>query len=183
MNCIIKCCCSDNKRTYDYIMPVLKRTRRSSVVPYVKTEGKIYFLFGIDKTHREMTDLGGGIKKNETSTQAAHREFHEETRGIFDQVINTLSLSNCKSFIGNYTTVTFVQVHPGWRKLANERFKSRKSAKKIHNEISELLWVSSDDLGAIIKGGGKVAMWEKLTNDYINIMNLFNLARCESPQV
>lgn len=183
MNCIIKCCYSGNRRTYNYIMPMLKRTRRTSVVPYIKSEDKIHFLFGIDKTYREMTDFGGGVKKDETLIQAAHREFHEETKGIFAKVINISSLSKCKNFVGEYTTVTFVQVHSGWKKIANERFKSRKSTKKIHNEISELLWVSSDDLDNIVKGGGKVAMWDKLTDDYINIMNLFKMARCESPKV
>ena len=48
------------------------KTNRAAVLPYIiknniHGESKIYFLVAIDKKSGDITDLGGGVKKNECS--------------------------------------------------------------------------------------------------------------------
>ena len=66
------------------------KSTRASVLPYViKNDGnqrKIYFLFGIDRETGDITDLGGGVKRDEFSLEAGLREFREESDEIFGTI-------------------------------------------------------------------------------------------------
>ena len=91
-----------------------KRSKRSAVLPYVIKPSElengpytIYFLMGeyqpiadnssVINNEREFTDLGGGVKKDETDIQAAYRECSEEAKVIFDNIITIDHLSTCIS--------------------------------------------------------------------------------------
>jgi hypothetical protein len=52
---------------------------------------------GIHTESGDITDIGGGVKKDETDIIAGSREFSEETRGIFDTLITQERLSSCLS--------------------------------------------------------------------------------------
>ena len=49
-------------------------------------EGKTYFCLGIDSNFGDLTDFGGGMKKNETFINCGLRELEEESKGVFGEI-------------------------------------------------------------------------------------------------
>lgn len=80
-----------------------KHSNRAAVIPYIiknidSDNSEIWFLMGIHKKTKEITDFGGGVKKGENDLSAALRELHEETRDIFkDTITTTDNFLNCIS--------------------------------------------------------------------------------------
>jgi len=57
---------------------------RIGIIPYIKHNGQMYFLMGVDSRTGDVCDFGGKLNKGETNLQAAMREFMEETKQIID---------------------------------------------------------------------------------------------------
>ena len=134
------------------------KSSRSSVLPYVIKNNngvrKIYFLLGIDRETGDITDLGGGVKRDEFSLEAGLREFREESDEIFGNIYNhpndymrNIALS------GHDMCVLFVPLAIEWYDEAVLLFEKRKTEsfstdgnckKKSHCEIERLVWIDED---------------------------------------
>jgi len=147
------------------------KTNRAAVLPYIiknniHGESKIYFLVAIDKKSGDITDLGGGVKKNECSLIAALREFKEESKEIFEDIYDQINnLSTNLALVCNQMSVLFVPLEERWFELASQKFNSNKINKKTYNEVSELLWVDQDEFLDILEGKNR-EMWKRLRNFY-----------------
>lgn len=135
------------------------KSSRASVLPYVvrniNSKRKIYFLFGIDKETGDITDLGGGVKRDEYSLEAGLREFREESDEIFgtlydrpNDYLRDIAISSTDM------CVLFVPLAFEWYSKAVFLFEQRKrefpistdgnSKKKSHCEIERLVWIDED---------------------------------------
>lgn len=134
----------------------LIRSSRASVVPYLckNINGKdvLYFLFGIDKVSLEITDFGGGVKKEEFSLQAALREFKEESDIIFGDLYNNPNdFINEIAIHSNDMSVLFIPLSNDWYVKAVPEFKNRKndnmkSKKRSHCEMERIFWMDETSL-------------------------------------
>ena len=132
------------------------KSTRASVLPYVVKNNngkrKIYFLLGIDRETGDITDLGGGVKRDEFSLEAGLREFREESDEIFGNIydhpndyMRNIALSDSDM------CVLFVPLAVEWYDEAISLFEKRKTGpfpadgkKKSHCEIERLVWVDED---------------------------------------
>ena len=142
------------------------KSARASVLPYivknVKGKRKIYFLFGIDKESGDITDLGGGVKRDEFSLEAGLREFREESDEIFGNIydhpnnyLRNIALSS------NNMCVLFIPLALEWYDSAIPLFERRKTIpfptidghtkKKSHCEIERLVWIDEDSFIELIQ--------------------------------
>jgi len=148
------------------------RTDRASVVPYIveRTEDgdRLYFLFARDKISGEITDLGGGVKKNEFSLMAALREFREESDEIFGNIYDEINDSATLIAVidSNKMAVLFLPLQKEWYTKAPKMFANRpmENIKRTHNEVSELLWYSEDELKKLLSS--RNTMWTRLRRFY-----------------
>jgi hypothetical protein len=144
------------------------KTNRAAVLPYVIKDFKVYFLVAVDSKTGEITDLGGGVKKNECSIVAAIREFKEETKEIFEGIYNQINnMATNVAIVCNQMCVIFLPLEQIWLDTAVQKFKMKKSHKKICNEISDLLWVEQDDFVNMLDGKSQ-KMWNRIRYFYKN---------------
>jgi hypothetical protein len=101
-----------------------KLFKRAGVLPYTIDENyRVHFLFGIDKISSELTDFGGGCKKNESLVDTAFREFSEETCFIFANEIRKVNL--CQSTVlynGKNNVLFLMYVRNEWLEIAEQKF-------------------------------------------------------------
>lgn len=153
---------------------------RASAVPYVvkKTRSRrgiehttVHFLFGIDRKSGDLTDFGGGVRKNENALIAALREFKEETNGIFDgdvydtpnRYISSISVTN------KVLSTLFVPVDESHLYM---------DVTTSSPEIKEFVWLTQDNLKKLLTGRchKKIMMWGRLRSFYRSI-NIDDLCR------
>ena len=171
------------------------KSSRASVLPYViKNVGKrrkIYFLFGIDRDTGDITDLGGGVKRDEFSLEAGLREFREESDEIFgtlydrpNDYLRDIAISSSDM------CVLFVPLDVEWYDKAVNLFEQRKrepfpsvdgnGKKKSHCEIERLVWIDEDSFLDMIRSRSglcrlqdvsKHQLWSRLQKFYRRKMN------------
>lgn len=119
---------------------------RAGFIPYIKRNGTIYFLLGIDAKSKEIADAGGGIKLNETIISCGIRELIEETKeliqptdlkqikyGIYDKMnSNCIIFCEIKS-VNLYHTII-------------KDFTSSEKCGEEYEEMSSLIWLSTDEM-------------------------------------
>lgn len=159
--------CRVNSRTSEYVN-IYKRDnlQRGAVVPYILVDNVKYFLLGIDTRTGDITDLGGGVWKKESIIQGAFREFHEESLGLFRDIIDISCTSKCISR-DNLNTY-FVPLNVDILKLV-ELCKKFNTMKKIKNEIEKLFLIPETIFKDILCNrfkSGKTKMWALLKKFY-----------------
>lgn len=146
---------------------------RGSVVPYIVDKGVKYFLLGIDSRTGDITDLGGGVWREETVLDGAFREFHEESLDIFKNIVKkeTHSIAVSRDNLNTF----FVPLHTDVNTLVDicNRFNSMK---KTDAEINKLFFVSETNFLNVIKNSKeancrKTRMWNLLKIFYNDIYN------------
>lgn len=119
---------------------------RSGMILYIKISNNLFFLMGVDKKTKELTDFGGGIKESENVITAGLRELKEETKelvkmedleqikvGIYDRYNST-----CVIFCEIKNKSLFTTLHPDFvnlHKIGNE-----------FNELNDVVWLSLNDM-------------------------------------
>nr|QBK86404.1 MAG: NUDIX hydrolase [Marseillevirus LCMAC102] len=151
------------------------QTARAAVVPYTidvhNGTNILYFLFARDRVSGDITDLGGGVKKNEYSLIAALREFREESDEIFGTLYERVNdLTTNIALLGDNMSVLFIPVKWEWYKKAPDLFKEKKKSphfqfKRSHNEVSELLWFNENEFQQLISPKNK-QMWTRIRKFY-----------------
>jgi len=141
------------------------RSKRASVVPYTfiknsKGVYELYMLMGIHAKSGEVTDFGGGVKKDEHDLQASIRELNEETYDMF----NVVSIETFKTCIAitrpAYETVIkptntkvnvegistlFLPVDNVSFKYASSTFK-KMSFHDDKREIRDIMWLKGSEI-------------------------------------
>ena len=154
---------------------------RASVLPYIiKNNGnqrKIYFLLGIDRETGDITDLGGGVKRDEFSLEAGLREFREESDEIFGTIydhpndyMRNIALSSSDM------CVLFVPLAVEWYDEVIPLFEKRKTdpfptdgngKKKSHCEIERLVWIDEDSFIEMIRSRSGSCQLPDISNHQI----------------
>lgn len=142
-------------------MPIVKgkdlssiKVRRAGVIPYTVCNGRLFFLMGVDSQYNQVTDFGGGSKKDENALQTALREFNEETNGIFSNYTSCQqSFDDCIAILDGYcawssqdvnsAAMLFYPLHWSWLWWAQNLFNTN----QVHNgEVSHIVWMSDIQL-------------------------------------
>lgn len=148
------------------------KSRRASVVPYVVIGGKIYLLYGIHSSTGEICDMGGGVKKYESSLSAGIREFKEESRGVLGGVCMSPSLG----LHSESMSVLYVRVD-------DEYYTSRITLLdgEGDNELSGMVWLGEDLFRRLLvsKKAQGMRMWGRVKNFYkdVDVSELTSLMR------
>jgi 8-oxo-dGTP pyrophosphatase MutT (NUDIX family) len=138
------------------------RKPRAGVIPFTVSDGKMYFLFAKDRMTGELSDFGGGCKKNETALDTAIREFKEESNAMFSDMFYTEATYNDTFALSNdKMAIVFLPIYNTWLKHASQKFKY-----KHNTEVSDVVWIDEDDLiKAVINNQivqGNLKMWVKI---------------------
>jgi hypothetical protein len=158
--------------------------QRAAVVPFTIKEGDLYFCFGKDTKTSDITDAGGGRKRNETLIQTGFREWEEEFRAIFGKehrsfndscmLVSALSEKRRKCAI-------FYPVLPCEIREAPKRFKESvikdEFSNKAYKELSDIIWVNTPKLRRLTSRQGE--MWKELKPFYHEALkpDMFELLR------
>lgn len=119
---------------------------RSGVIIYTHFKGKTYFCLGVDNNFGDLTDFGGGMKKNETFINCGLRELEEESKGVFGEIKEEEIQSNMGVYSKNMM-IMFI-----YRNV--DMVKTKKDFKP-NNEVSNIEWIETKDFIDIISGKGK----------------------------
>jgi len=119
---------------------------RSGVIIYTHFKGKTYFCLGVDSNFGDLTDFGGGMKKNETFINCGLRELEEESKGVFGEIKEEEIQSNMGVYSKNMM-IMFI-----YRNV--DMVKTKKDFKS-NNEVSNIEWIETKDFIDIISGKGK----------------------------
>ena len=171
-----------------------QRSKRSSIIPYTflgsGKKAKLMFLMGVHSSSGELSDFGGGIKKDETDIDGAYREFNEETRNIFENDILIKDLNTCVCLVRPKITKTigplktkvtrdgmssiFVPINKNQIELV-EKFETSISS---DTEISKIMWINEDEFREMVSGkclkNSRKRLWRCLQNFYMEV-NLIEL--------
>lgn len=146
---------------------------RAGVIVYTIRNDELYFLLGIDRKTRELTDFGGGCKNknNETLVDSAWREFCEESCGIFlkdikkEKLYSSIAVTN----VSRNTAIFFVRVSEDWVENAVKIFKDTQLFLKqlaINTESEEenisVKWVREPHFKEIAFNRKNQCMWSRI---------------------
>lgn len=123
--------------------------KRAGVIPYVNYEGEILFCLGRDTSSYNLTDFGGGVKKEDRNPiEGGLREFREESLNVFGEIDITNIKDNIVVYCQNMMII-FVEfkVNP---RIIIEKFKSRVQKEK-NPEVCDITWISKDEMLQIIQ--------------------------------
>ena len=129
---------------------------RSGVIVYTHYQGKTYFCLGVDSSYGDLTDFGGGMKKNENVIECGLRELEEESQGIFGK-IKEEDVKDCLGFYCKNMMIMFIQKNVDIKKIKND-FKSKiRNVDDVNGppEVSNIEWIESKDFINIVSGKGK----------------------------
>jgi hypothetical protein len=157
-----------------------KRTVRCGAILYTledcdKTKvSTLSFCLARDAPTGELTDFGGGVRKNEPALKAGLRELDEESRSIFSSVCGSANdVATCLAVVNDKMAVIFIPVERKWITDAQKLFAAAESTKKRCNEVSEIVWVSEEQFKSLIMGkktrDTKDTMWKKVRAFFGNI--------------
>ena len=165
---------------------IRERNERAGIIIYTIKNGEIFFLLGIDRRTRELTDFGGGCKNKqnkESLIDAGWREFKEESCGIFEDVISKENLySSIVVTNNNYdTAIFFVKVDNSWLETAEESFKNAQRILKsldINTESEEeniaIKWIHEKHFKEIAFNRKKQCMWSRIQSFLIKNIESYN---------
>lgn len=149
------------------------RSKRASVIPYTIINGKLHFLLGIDAQTGDITDLGGGVKKDERSLEACFRELTEETLGSLRCIVSSSNdFMLCPCAKTKTMCCIFVYIPERYHLNVLDRFnKARRMATLLRKrvEIKGLVWVSVKKF-IVYLDDRNTGMWDKIKPFYRSVM-------------
>jgi hypothetical protein len=147
--------------------------KRSGVMPYTIRHGTIYYCLFRHTESGELGDAGGGVKSLETAREAAVREWMEESKGAFKEILekNPERLDDSVVLVeGKLMAIYLVYVDPSWIEKSVRLFEAEKSRPPIDisddgaggltaqakkkmrcvEEVSEIVWVDQNTFRRLI---------------------------------
>lgn len=166
----------------------IKNVTRSGVIPYTWCSGYLWFLLGIDKKTRDLTDFGGGRKRKESPVDAAYREFNEETCNMFESSVTKEDISKSIAIQDSENSIFFTHISEKWLNTASEQFKiaqrnvisphqvpTLSSTMKYlpktlhkHIELIDIKWVREDYFWNIAFSMKNLCMWKRIQDLFKN---------------
>lgn len=128
------------------------KTRRAGIILYRDIGEDVIFCFGLDSKFHDLTDFSGGVKKGESSVEAAVREFNEETLGIARLTIDDVENSYCIFDTRLFIIFVRVDIDPGkfsrtFNKICSERLvRVDQRHRNCKIEICGIIWVPIHEL-------------------------------------
>lgn len=124
---------------------------RAGVIPFTKLDNKVYFLLAVDFKTGDLSDFGGGCKKNETLISAAVRELNEESYGVFrnvsEQVLyNSFAIVNHKRNIA----VFFMYIDSEWITKAKDEYLIAILKNSDKFETRDIKWIPEEEFKTLI---------------------------------
>lgn len=154
---------------YGSQLNIHKEGARCGVIPFTISNGKLYFLLGIDKKTRDLTDFGGGVKVTETMLSGGCREWSEESCKIFDDEVTEERLNRSIAVVTDNwrAAIIFYHVDQKWLSLAPKVFKERQSELagiKKHQELINVRWNEQEIFNKIIFDQRFTCVWSRVRN-------------------
>lgn len=145
----------------------LKGCIRAGIIPYVKTDDGLFFLMGVDKKHKELSDFGGGIKNNESLPVAGKRELFEEVKELLNE--NDIGEIKCGIYDRhNSTCVMFCEIRDNQRfyTLADEFKQSVKDGDE-YNEMESIRWIDVPEMIQLVYSTSS-CIWSRIRFTLLN---------------
>ena len=119
----------------------------AGIVPYTIIYGKYYFLLGLETSNNKWSGFVGGSEPGEIPRETAIREFHEETKLVFENY--PILLENEPTFIdrtptGKKVYLWFMEME--YNENINSLFKTKRLGGRQFNEKSELRYFSLSEI-------------------------------------
>jgi len=150
------------------------KTERAACLPYIVKNGMLFFLFAIDKNSGDITDMGGGVKKDEFALSAGIRELKEESGDVFGSLNSRMN--EMSSFVGalgqnGKMSTLFIPMHDEW-------YAKIDYIEKPSSEIEKMIWINEFELKGLLAVSDK-RMWIRVKKFYRPIMtdNFKNLLK------
>jgi len=144
---------------------------RGAIIPYTKKQDEIYVLMAIDRKTRELSDFGGGIKKNESVFDGTLRELKEESCNILNNSISKEHLRHSYVITNNMYTqcIFFVEIDPTWLYFISSLFQTQltKYTSKKYRENIGVSWLHINIFNSYLKNDTYTKLWPKLRS-FIN---------------
>jgi hypothetical protein len=138
------------------------RPGRAGVIIYTDLPNGRRFCLGVDRTHHDLTDFGGGVsyKKDGTALNGALRELKEESLEIFGSMdpddnrsklaipIDHPIIQSSLAIYNSSLLIVFVRV------VANPLTVTQLFRDRVHpnSEVSAMVWITPAELQAMILG-------------------------------
>ena len=122
---------------------------RSGAIIYTHVNGQTLFCLGIDTESRDLTDFGGGVKKEETPVEGGLRELHEESQGIFGD-LTPKDVENSIMFHSHNMGIMFINMDINPYEI-DKRFQSQIDINPCP-EVSGIVWLTTRELLESIHG-------------------------------
>lgn len=154
---------------YGRELEIKKEGARAGFIPFTIKNGSLYFLLGIDRRTRELTDFGGGVKASETLLRGGCREWSEESCKMFDEEVDDNKLLNSVAVVKRdwRAAIVFYHVNPSWLDNAEAVFKQNQadlSGIRKHQELIGVKWVSKDQFANIMFDRRYHCVWRRIQN-------------------
>lgn len=159
-------------RVYPSREALYTHVERASVLFYtIGRDGVIYFMFAIDSETGDVTDPGGGIKKDETLISGGIREVNEELRDMFREYTTPNYMTKFISASDRKMGTMFVPIPDRWLTDASKRFRERGSLyiKKSYHELNDIHWLSLEDLKNHLRNR-RSGMWNRVRKFYRSVI-------------
>lgn len=130
------------------------KAHRGGIIPFFEGNKRLYCL-GVDRKFGELTDFGGGISyiRDGGPLQGALREFHEETLGAFQNLLDIDQLPQCMCV---FNRSMFIILVPLKRDVSLNDIERRFiSLVSPETEISGLVWLDTRGLRSVIYGADR----------------------------
>jgi len=124
---------------------------RAGAIIYTKKNGTTYFCLGVDTESGNLTDFGGGVKKDESVIDGSLRELAEESLDIF----GVIELENLKKSVTFHTynmAIVFIPLDVDMSEI--KRKFSNKISEKEKPEVCDIVWLSAEEFLESIHGRG-----------------------------
>jgi hypothetical protein len=124
---------------------------RSGVIPFTKINNKVYFLLAVDFNTGDLSDFGGGCKKNENLVTTAFRELNEESYGLFvnmsEQILyNSFAIVNHK----RNSAVFFMYIDSTWFTNVKDAYFIALLKTSDKFETKDIKWISEEEFKKLI---------------------------------
>ena len=148
--------------------------RRAGVIPYTFVNNQIMFCFGVDIPSGDLTDFGGGRRRNESILTCANREFMEESLGVFGNYRIYTRKHDYPIIYSPTMMIVLIPVFPYteyWNLIFKHTLKQICPDTRI--EVSDLVWVHWDQMMEYIMGNNNNIIYKNKSYIIYNVVKNF----------
>jgi len=151
--------------------PDIKNIPRAGVLFYTFIGNELHLCFARDIDTGDLTDFGGGRRRNETPVKCGIREGNEESRHAFGE-ITPEQVRRCFCLYSSNMLIIFIPVaspnDQDIREITRENFTNKyflnkkQSKARCYNENSEIIWQNEAQISNLFSKRPNVQMFAKV---------------------